>query len=213
MRFAPALVLAFAVACGGSRAPSITAPPPLADVTDIQGGAYVPKPGVAQQRGAITGLTSTGDDELVTWTFSVGPGTFAVQLPKAIAFPASDGEVVEAFSRVTGGGPNAFGNLRLRDDKGGLLLAVMWLPDDWKHDYGTPVASDRGDRYDSIRYRVRVTAPDGSSAEIGDGWRRVTLAGATFLGNGNATKRMLHGNTAPPDYVARWIDVALVRVR
>ena len=207
-----ALLLAFACACA-TRAPVVKPPPPLDGMTDIPGGAYVPEPGYGEATGPITSLTSAPPKEhRVAWTYVVGDKPFTVELPEGIPFPAAQGDVVEAFARVTGGGPNAFGNVRVRDATGGLLLGVLWLPDDWTMDYGTPVSSRRGEPYDSVNYRVRVTAPDGSSAELDSGWRRVTLAGATYLGTGSATKNLLRG-AAPADFVRSWLDVSLVRVR
>ena len=133
----------------------------------------------------------------------------AMLIPLAHPIPLS---FVDVEASVTGGGPNAFGTVHMRDTSGVLLLAVMALPPAWKQDFGALVSTRPGDAYDEARYRARVTAPDGSTTELGNGWRRVTLAGQTYLGTGSAAKRTLHGD-APPDYVGSWIDVALVRER
>jgi hypothetical protein len=183
----------------------------LPDTVEISSGAYVPEPGYGQVHGPITALTSEPHDGRVRWTYVVDGTSFAVELPPEIAFPAAQGDVVEAFARVTGGGPNAFGNVRLRDASGALLLCVDYLPDGWLADYGTPVSSRRGPDYDTVNYRARVSAPDGSRAELGSEWRKVMLAGARYLGSAYATKNLLHGD-APADFVREWIDVSLVRV-
>jgi hypothetical protein len=185
----------------------------LDGMTDIQGGAYMLRPGMGTSKGAITNLTSEpGEGAQKRWTFAVDGQAIVIELPGAAVFPAVEGEAVVLEAGVQGGGPNAFGTLEMSDARGALLLAVMALPAGWKRDFGAHVSSRPGDDYDEDRYRVRITATDGSTAEVGDGWRRVTLAGAKYLGTGSGAKRTLHGD-APPDYVGSWLDVALIRER
>lgn len=190
-----------------------TESPALDGMTDIAGGAYMPRPGMGASNGVITNLTSEpAEGANKRWTFAVDGQALVIELPGAVAFPAIEGETVALEAGVQGGGPNAFGTLVVQDPAGVLLLAVMALPPGWKRDFGARVSSRGGDTYDEERYRVRITAPDGSSAEIGSGWRRVTLAGQRYLGSGSGAKRTLHGD-APPDYVGSWLDVALIRER
>jgi len=217
MRCAAVLLCVIVSACWRGTGTDIqpvtsnTAAVPLDGMTDIQGGAYMPRPGMGASKGEITNLTSEpAEGTNKRWTFAVDGQALVIELPGAVAFPAVEGEAVAVEAGVQGGGPNAFGTLLVQDPAGVVLLAVMALPPGWKRDFGTHLSSRRGDDYDEDRYRVRITATDGSTAEIGDGWRRVTLANQRYLGNGSAAKRTLHGD-APPDYVGSWIDVALIR--
>lgn len=197
----------------GTDTPANVTSAPLDGMTDIQGGAYMPRPGMGSSKGAVTNLTSEpAEGSNKRWTFAVDGQALVIDLPGAVAFPASEGDVVAIETGVQGGGPNAFGTMFVQDAAGVVLLAVMALPPGWKRDFGALISSREGRTYDEERYRVRITAADGSSAEIGDGWRRVTLAGARYLGSGSGAKRTLHGD-APPDYVGSWLDVALIRER
>jgi len=192
-------------------------PPDIKQVTaatQIKGSAYVEPQGYAQAKGAVKTLTGIPARGRVRWTIVVagakGDASVIVELPPQLAPPFVVGTNVQLDLRTSGGGPNAFGNVRVLDEHGVPLLLVDYAPDGWSVDYGKRLKVEKGSTYDEVTYAAKV-GPTGKELELGSEWRAGTIDGVRFFGQGFAAKRNLHGRAAPPDYVGSWIDFTMIR--
>lgn len=168
--------------------------------------------------GKVTSLAAKDGGDTVEWTISIADpartlAVYRVVLPQALHLPFLVNDQVRVEADVVGGGPNAVGRITITDAAGSLLLAIHRLPPTWKAVHGKPIdAVDRGDRYDEQRHAVTIRPPSGAAIELLEGWQRFDVAGQRFHGWGSAARRTLKTRAAPPDYVASWIDFAIVAV-
>jgi hypothetical protein len=232
-------LLALIAACsghGGSHATNTApTPPPVAvdagvadvglspaeihavtDPKQIKGAARVDPQGFARGNGPVKSLAGSAvEGDRVRWRIVVpgkdGDATASFDLPANVAPPISVGASVQLDLRAKGGGPNRIGELIILDEHGGLLLAINALPEDWSADYGRALKTEKDDTYDEVTHAAKL-GPAGKQAEVTGDWRVVPIAGARFFGIGWAVKRKLHRKLAPADYVAGWIDYALIRL-
>ncbi|MEO8840254.1 MAG: hypothetical protein ABI591_14680 [Kofleriaceae bacterium] len=188
--------------------------------SDIDGFAAFPPQHIDDPalEGKVADLTSEVDGERNRWTLAVEDNanlrhTYSIELPARVVFAITTGTHVLVEPEVVGGGPNATGHIAVSDEHGAVVLAIGKLPAGWSAEPGTAIATTPGTSYDEQTFAVRVKEPGGAAVElVPTPWRSFELAGAKFVGNGNAAKRELHGEP-PPDYVAAWTDFTIVRSR
>jgi hypothetical protein len=201
-----------AVAAVGFAVPAKAAPDPK----KITGFVDVPVFGQPMKaKGAVKSVThGKPKDDRVAWTFVVADAkdeTFTIELPANVPLDLAAGAKVAVDFRISGGGPNARGNLRVSDDKG-VVVAASFAPDAWKVDKGKQLKSEKGDPYDEASFAVKITPAKGKTAEVSD-WAIVELDGAKFVASGSAAQRTMHkGALPPPDYVSAWLDFDAIRL-
>jgi hypothetical protein len=187
--------------------------------SDIEGFANFPFQHIDDPalKGKVADLTSEVDGDHNRWTLAVEDNanlrhTYSIELPSKVVFAIATGTNVLVEPELVGGGPNATGHIAVSDDHGAVLLAIGKLPAGWSAGPGSAVTTTAGPSYDEHTFAVRVSEPGGAAVELVPAWRSFTLAGAKFVGNGNAVKRELHdAEHPPPDYVAAWTDFTIVR--
>jgi len=139
------------------------------------------------------------------------PHAYAFSLPPQVVPALAKGKPVTVEGKVTGGGPNARGQLAI-SDASGLLVAIGMFPTGWSAETGKRLTTSKSASYDETTFAVLLHAPGTTeTAELVEGWRSFALAGHRFAANGASVSRELHGKLAPPDYVGSWLDFAVVR--
>ena len=209
MRIAWVVLMLAAVA---STAPAKAAPDPK----KIKGWVDVPVFGQPQKaKGAVKSVDhDKPKDDRVAWTFVVADAkdeTFKIELPQNVPLDLAVGAKVTVDFRISGGGPNARGNLRVSDDKG-VVVAASFAPDAWKVEMGRQLKSEKGEPYDETSFAVKITPAKGKAVQFSD-WAIVELDGAKYVASGGGAQRTLHkGALPPPDYVAGWLDFNAIRL-
>lgn len=166
--------------------------------------------------GTIASLTSAKGfggavDYSLTLDVAGTPHAYAFSLPPQIVPALAKGKQVTVEGQVTGGGPNARGQLAI-SDAGGLVVAIGMFPAGWSAESGAKVSTDKGGSYDETTFAVLLHAPGTKdTAELVQTWRSFALAGHRYAANGTSVRRDLHGKMPPPDYVGAWLDFAVVR--
>jgi hypothetical protein len=199
-------------ACGTTAQAS----PTLVATTDakIAGYAYVEpsRDGTATLDGVVQTLTHEATDQGTRWTLTLQiGGTYVFQLPSAITPALASGDHVRIATEVVGGGPNARWHLAISDENG-PIVAIGVMPPGWTSERGKLVQRTPGKTYDETTYSVRFGKQAANErVDLVDGWRKFTIAGQAYLGQGESVQRDLHVKVPPPDYVPSWLDVAVVR--
>lgn len=210
------VVWAVLVACSSHPPVTTAASGELVATTnsDIEGFADFPAQHIDDPalKGKVADLTSEVDGDRNRWTLAVEDDanlrhTYSIELPSKVVFAIATGTNVLVEPEVTGG-PNATGHIAISDEHGALLLAIGKLPVGWSTAPGTALATASVPPSDEHMFAVRVREPGGAAVElVPSPWRSFALAGAKFVGNGNAE---LHDGRPPPD-VGAWTHFTIVR--
>lgn len=201
-------------------APEATAPAtPLPHASTITG--YVRVMSVPRERGATAAVI---DDVAVSpepraqgmsrWDLTLRPGGPArILVPDTLPSPFRAGQRVEVDASWQGGGPNGRGALVITDDRG-LVFAAQQAPPDWTVEPGQRARTDRSGGEVEHRSQVVFTRAGQHVTTLEPGaWTSAPLDGTPYYFWGTAVSRVRGNPNAPvpPDYVAGWLDFAIVR--